>query len=289
MEIVYFSGTGGVQRVAQAFGTALTERGVPVAYIPLDVSMKGNGSDGESRQVAESSPVLLLFAVHAFDAPAPVYAWIEGAPLQGKTVAVISVSGGGEVWPNTGCRRGCIEAIEAKGGQVLYEKMMCMPCNWLLPISDQLAMHLINALPQKVNGILDDVFKGTARRTTYKKGAVRSHISRWEKDGARKFGQTLRVTPSCTGCGHCARHCPVGNITMVEKLPVFQERCIACFRCVYACPTHALLSKNIMVLKKGFSISAVEKRMAGVTLAPVAQCCRGWAFKGIREYLLEGD
>lgn len=47
-------------------------------------------------------------------------------------------------------------------------------------------------------------------------------------------------------CGNCARHCPAGAITMVERLPkgssshkipvVNVERCIGCGACEYHCP-----------------------------------------------------
>jgi hypothetical protein len=62
-----------------------------------------------------------------------------------------------------------------------------------------------------------------------------------------------------------------------------------CFRCVYGCPSHALHSKNFMVLKGGFDLAAVERRIQGVPLPPVEKCCKGWAWKGVRKYLLDQD
>lgn len=47
-------------------------------------------------------------------------------------------------------------------------------------------------------------------------------------------------TPQCVGCGLCARTCPLHNITMKEKLPVWGDNCAMCLRCYHICPHHAV-------------------------------------------------
>jgi len=44
--------------------------------------------------------------------PQPIFQWIEKTRATNKNVIVISVSGGGEVWPNIGTRFNCIIALE---------------------------------------------------------------------------------------------------------------------------------------------------------------------------------
>ncbi|MCL2446878.1 MAG: EFR1 family ferrodoxin [Oscillospiraceae bacterium] len=43
----------------------------------------------------------------------------------------------------------------------------------------------------------------------------------------------------CTGCGICAKACPVENIT-VDGEPKFAHRCEHCIACVHACPVQAI-------------------------------------------------
>ncbi len=45
---------------------------------------------------------------------------------------------------------------------------------------------------------------------------------------------------TCTGCGLCARQCPVKNIQMNGGRPEFRRRCLFCTRCINSCPANAI-------------------------------------------------
>ena len=44
----------------------------------------------------------------------------------------------------------------------------------------------------------------------------------------------------CTGCGHCAALCPMGNITIDGGKAISHNRCTLCYRCFSHCPAKAL-------------------------------------------------
>ena len=49
-----------------------------------------------------------------------------------------------------------------------------------------------------------------------------------------------RSTERCTGCGVCERVCPVGNITLEDKRPVWHNRCEQCMACIQWCKETAI-------------------------------------------------
>lgn len=51
---------------------------------------------------------------------------------------------------------------------------------------------------------------------------------------------TFSAREHCSGCTTCEKVCPVGNITMENKRPVWHDDCEMCFACVNFCPRQAV-------------------------------------------------
>lgn len=289
--LIYFSGTGGTKRVAGALEKELKGRGITVTEKNLGLSLQEKEDAGGEQELAEMDLSILIYPVYAMDAPRPVYDWISGATSQetGRKIAVISVSGGGEMWPNKGCRNGCCKALENKGFEVVYDRMLVMPANVLVEYNDHLVMRLLNAAPQKAAEIVDDLLAGKIRRTRYRVGPVLRWVSRSQRENSRKFAQRFKITDDCTSCGWCVQNCPMQNIELPkpDAKPKFLDRCVICTRCIYGCPSNSIKAKVPLTLKHGFDLEAVEQRMKGVELRPVKQCAKGWYNKGVRDYLLD--
>lgn len=303
--IPYFSGTGGARLVAETFADAAAERGYAVSLRSLDARYLREDLPRLEEIISDTDIMILVYAVHAIDAPRPVYTWIEALPdltqLEGvpsPSVMVVSVSGGGEIWPNNHARITCILALERKGYRVDHEHMIPMPTNWTMATHDHTAARLLRVLPEEVSYCIDRIEAGTRTRTAVERApALLSWIIRREKAGSHLFGEHLRIdTEACTECGWCTRNCPMDNILSCEGETepgeseariAFGNDCILCLRCVYGCPEHAIYPTlmKFMVVKSGFSLEAIEERTRGIELLPVSECSKGLLWKGVREYL----
>lgn len=283
VHLAYFSGTGGTTRVAEEFEKAFIKKGVAVRKSELVRN---------APVVHDEDLLVLLFAVYALRAPKPVDEWIKLAPPgNGRPAAVISVSGGGEISPNTNCRAAVIRQLELKGYDVLYESMFTMPCNFLIRYDDAVCAMLIKAAPRKANRIVSDILAGErCRKKPLLFDRFLSTIGLLEKRHSGFFGKSLYATQSCIGCGWCEKHCPRGNIKLINGKPCFGTECVICLRCIYGCPQKAIVpgAAKSFVLQDGFNIEVMEARTAHVTqFPPVDKIAKGPIMAGVRRYLKE--
>ena len=82
--IAYFTGTGGTEKAADALAGAFLQRGLTVD--------KQQIKRNKAIPNGDESLMVLLFAVHAANAPKPVHDWLEAfTPVDGTPAVVISV------------------------------------------------------------------------------------------------------------------------------------------------------------------------------------------------------
>jgi ferredoxin len=62
----------------------------------------------------------------------------------------------------------------------------------------------------------------------------------WFRRTCRGLDAKFVATDACTGCGACARVCPVRNIELVDGRPRWHHRCEQCFACIHWCPAAAI-------------------------------------------------
>lgn len=281
ISIVYFSGTGGTERAANCFKTAFEKAEREVALCKV--------KDAPVRFGSEYGLLVLLYPVLAANAPRLVHEWIKKLEnVKGFKAAVISVSGGGEISPNTASRASVIKKLEKKGFIVTYEDMLIMPSNFLSSAGVPLSRLLLEVLPKKVEAAVSCIESGLVTRShPHMVDRLISGIAKLEHHGARVFGRRIAVSDACVSCGLCAKNCPVGNISMISERPVFGNDCNLCMGCIYGCPTKALEPQmgKFAVLKEGFDLEALEKTQVPEN-ADIETLAKGYAWKGVREYLL---
>lgn len=280
IQITYFSGTGCTEHVAKTFCREFTARG-------NNTVLKNLVTD--SSLDPDMDILVICFVVHACNAPQPVMQWVTSLEKKGNpSVVVISVSGGGEVTPNLACRVPIKRALKKRKFDVVYEKMLVMPSNWIVETKQTLAVELLRVLPQKVSYIVHDVLDGVRRKTHPLAGnRILALLGALEHFGARSFGKNIRVDSGCTGCGLCAAKCPASNIVMIENKPTFLDRCILCLNCLYSCPAKALhpTMMKFVAIPNGFNFKALLALPRNAEAIDIRKETKGLAWIGVRRYL----
>lgn len=63
----------------------------------------------------------------------------------------------------------------------------------------------------------------------------------------------FHATDKCIGCGKCVKLCPLNNIVLKEKKPVWGSSCTHCMACIGNCPTEAIEYGNITQTKDKYN------------------------------------
>jgi ferredoxin len=307
--IVYFSGTGTTAWCARR----------------LREHLSGTGKDGETILHALEGPgrndhahvngvqrLILLYPLHAGDAPKPVREWVRQLPKppapaaggggEGKPLtAVFSVSGGGAIWPNNDGRRRVIRDLGRRGYPVSYEDMLVMPSNWTVETPGELVPLLHRATDNRLRRAAEDLQRRIAKLSpAAPASAMVSWMASLEHRFSPRFGRGITPDENCNGCGWCAANCPAGNISMgAHGKPEFADVCLICMRCLYGCPKGSLSPSWLKFFRipGGFEMpqSAGRALEAGAlgdwdagdkkTRELIDSAARGILWLGLRRYL----
>lgn len=252
LSVFHFSGTGNSYRAATWLVRHAMEQGIESHVGAMDLK--------QSVEVEANQCMGLIYPTHGFTAPWHVLKFAFRLPRASNVDAfVLTARAGlkfGAFYPPgiSGTAAFIIALILAfKGYRVLGTASVDMPSNWfsLHPIQREQAQaallgrarNVVSSFSQKVLGGKKVWFTlNNAYELIW--GLVLWPVSLLYLCVGRFFlAKLFFANDNCNGCGHCARHCPVGAISMrgkSHKRPFWRYNCESCMRCAGFCPEGAV-------------------------------------------------
>lgn len=258
IRIDYYTGTGGAKMTAELLAEKLKASNTNVEVNRI----KRSNISGIDK--LDIDYYILIFPVHAFNAPKSVYEWVEHLSGNGCKTAVISISGAGNVVSNSASRHKTVKLLKKSNFNVIFEEMIRMPNNWMNVPGEKKFTRILSKIPQKIEQISQTILAEKKRSSiVYWIDYLISALGEMEKKELPKFGSGIKVTDDCTGCGLCAKNCCSANIQMEEQSskPMFGNHCDMCLGCIYNCPQKALQPTvwAFQVDKKGYDLNAMRQ------------------------------
>jgi len=250
IDIYYFSGTGNSLSVAKDIAAKTGGNLVPIASVV----------DNDVIDI-DSDVIGIVFPVYYTELPVIIKKFTgKLANIGNKYIFAVCTFGGSAGYSLKSLRR----LIEARGGELSATYRVHMPQNSFPKFFEnharlystwnkQVAKVVRNTNERKHGEFFQHILLGpffilvdyslSKMKGTYKKSFAKlsNAAPDLEMDELIHLNDTsFNLIEKCTGCGICARVCPVNNITMTDNKPVWQHHCENCLACYNWCPVKAI-------------------------------------------------
>lgn len=243
--IAYFSYTGNTKFLATELQNQLEAHLFNVAFDDVNTLRSGDH-------------LILMFAIHAFNAPDAVLHFAKQIPAQMfKHVHFIAV-GCNQLWVNDAATLKLKSYFENKGYDVGVNRTLAMPLTLITKFPSEAGTKMVEEAKLQLIEISHDIKDLVIdnKAVSFKAKSLNS-VGKLEKTAAKLFGLELYANDNCISCGRCWNECPMHNITCGKhQKPKFGFKCSICMKCIYDCPKNAIqprVSKFIPV-KGGYSL-----------------------------------
>ncbi len=229
--IYYFTSTGNSLQIARQLAAKLGNCTITSMATQPPSSPVG-GPD---------ATVGFVFPVYYVGLPRIVKRFTEKLDIQQGTYCFAVINYGGSKLDTLGMLN---DALQKKGVHLSYGEGVKMPDNYIPrydSASPEEAQKIIDAALVKVDSAAEAIASHQARPIKRKAkllGKVANYLFMYRN--IEGFDKKFFATNACIGCGLCSEICPVSNIVLEDKRPVWQHHCERCMACIHWCPTKAI-------------------------------------------------
>ena len=233
--ILYFSATGNTEYIAKELARQIDDD-----VLNLLPRIKA----GDYSEIHSDRPFVICSPVYVCEMPRFYAAFLEKLELTGSKDVYFVFTSGGYAGISAALGR---KLVNKKGMNYRGRAEFTMPRNYpiskkypLLP-EDQNTERIRSAV-EHIPEVAEQIRSGERiklRRLTYFEKIITYPFNPiWVKH--KHTSKPFYATEACIGCGKCARLCPLNNISIVDKKPVWTDKCAHCMACLGNCPTEAI-------------------------------------------------
>ena len=231
--IFCFSGTGNSRYIAQRIAEALQK-----TVIDLNARIK----DNDTATVDTGSDVIMVTPTYAWRIPKIVSEWMAKTKWTGAKRIWFVMDCGSEIGNAAKYNR---SLAEQKQLHYMGTAQIIMPENYIAmfhaPEVEE-ARQIVSRAEPGIDAAIAAVRAGRAFAPT-RNNLYDRFMSGPVNPAFYSFfvkAKAFRVGDGCTGCGRCAKLCPMNNITLRVGKPVWGDRCTHCMACICYCPAEAI-------------------------------------------------
>lgn len=246
--VLYFSATGNTEFIAKEIAKRtgdtclnLIDRIKKQDYTPID----------------SEKPFVICAPVYVCEIPRFMMKYLKKLTFTGSKDVYFILTSGGYCGPSGNL----LKSIFKK------KKMIChghaefrMPRNYVASDSypmlerEQVEERITESYKQ-LDGVANDIISGntlTARKVMMFETAVTVPFNPvWCK--LKLTAKDFYVKDDCIGCGKCEKLCPLNNIKLVDKKPVWGKDCTHCMACIANCPVSSIEYGKVTQTKERYN------------------------------------